>query len=75
MPDMCFTYATFSGFIRTAMRTSIERDRGGINYQGKWEAGGCEKEEKGRLIYKNHLTFLSAAAGGCKFPFGSSFSF
>ena len=37
--------------------------------------GGCEKEEKGRLIYKNHLTFLSAAAGGCKFPFGSSFSF
>ena len=37
--------------------------------------GGGEKEEKGRLIYKNHLTFLSAAAGGCKFPFGSSFSF
>ena len=24
---------------------------------------------------KNHLSFVSAAAGGCKFPFGSSFSF
>ena len=46
MPDMCFTYATFSGFIRTAMRTSIERDRGGINYQGKWEAGGGVKKRK-----------------------------
>ena len=79
MPDMCFIYATFSGhgFIRTAMRTSIERNRGGINYQGKWEAGGggVEKEEKGHLIYKNHLSFVSGAAGGCKFPFGSSFSF
>ena len=37
--------------------------------------GGVEKEEKGRLICKNHLSFVSAAAGGCKFPFGSSFSF
>ena len=37
--------------------------------------GGVEKEEKRRLIYKNHLSFVSAAAGGCKFPFGSSFSF
>ena len=75
MPDMCFIYATFSGFIRTAIRTSIERNREGINYQGKWEAGreggGVEKEEKRRLIYKNHLSFV----GGCKFPFGSSFSF
>ena len=39
MPDMYFIYATFSGFIRTAIRTSIERNREGINYQGKWEAG------------------------------------
>lgn len=44
---------------------------------GKMGSGGRggEKEEKGRLIYKNHLSFVSAAAGGCKFPFGSSFSF
>ena len=58
------------------MRTSIETDRSGINYKEKWRrGGGGEKEEKGRLIYKNHLSFVSAAAGGCKFPFGSSFSF
>ena len=34
--DMCFIYATFSGCLRTAMRTSIETDRSGINYKEKW---------------------------------------
>ena len=78
MPDMCFIYATFSGhgFIRTAMRTSIERNRGGINYQGKWEAGGGLKKRKRDARYvRTTFSFVSAAAGGCKFPFGSSFSF
>ena len=38
--------------------------------------GGWVKKTKiGRLIYKNHLSFVFATAGGCKFPFGSSFSF
>ena len=38
--------------------------------------GGWVKKTKiGRLIYKNHLSFVVATAGGCKFPFGSSFSF
>ena len=46
-----------------------------IRENGKRGGGGVEKEEKGRLICKNHLSFVSAAAGGCKFPFGSSFSF
>ena len=43
-----------------------------INKRG---GAGGEKEEKRRLMCKNHLSFVSAAAGGCKFPFGSSFSF
>ena len=34
-----------------------------------------KKRKIGRLIYKNHLSFVFATAGGCKFPFGSSFSF
>ena len=38
--------------------------------------GGWVKKTKiRRLIYKNHLSFVFATAGGCKFPFGSSFSF
>lgn len=63
------------------MRTSIERDRRGINYPGKWEAWarggggggmGGEKEEKGRLIYKKHLSFVSALL--CRLHFVINFS-
>ena len=34
-----------------------------------------KKRKIGLLIYKNHLSFVFATAGGCKFPFASSFSF
>ena len=39
------------GFFRTAMRTSIERDRRGINYEGKWEEReqGWRSDESTRL--------------------------
>ena len=45
-----------------------------IRENGK-RGGGLKKRKRDARYVRTTFSFVSAAAGGCKFPFGSSFSF